>query len=626
MTPNFNNSLVSESPGREIIKSYVSDLTSSPGVYRMLDSDGQVLYVGKAKNLKNRVSNYSRPSGHSARIIRMINSTRSMMFLTTDTEIEALLLEQNLIKQLKPKFNVLLRDDKSFPDILISKSHRFPQVVKSRGRRLPDNTYFGPFASARAVNQTLNYLQKVFQLRNCSDSIFDSRTRPCLQYQIKRCSGPCVGKISDEDYEKSIADAEKFLAGKTSQIKKGLAIEMMQASSDLNFEKAATLRDRIQSLTHIQGAQGINPKIVTDADLVALAVEGNQACIQIFFFRSNQNWGNKAFFPQTGAGAEVGEILQAFIMQFYRNRLPPSTILVSHQMENCSLVAAALEEKYGKLVKIETPSKGEKIKLLYSAMRNASEELARKISSFENHSKLLTSLTEKFKLSKIPERIEVYDNSHLQGSHAVGAMIVAGSEGFIRSQYRKFNIKDPNISPGDDGHMMHHVLTRRFARLTKNNDLNFSSSYPDLILVDGGSTQVKSAANVLSTMNIKNVFIIGVAKGVDRNAGKEELYFIDQPSMVLKHNDPILFFIQRLRDEAHRYVIGAHRKKRTAAIQTNKLDDIQGIGSKRKRSLLAHFGSAKGVSSAALEDLKKVEGVSNAIAEVIYNHFNDFDR
>ena len=612
--------------GIEVIKSYLQDLTTSAGVYRMLDSEGQVLYVGKAKNLKNRVSNYARLSGHTARITRMINSTSSMMFLTTDTEIEALLLEQNLIKQLKPKFNVLLRDDKSFPDISISMSHPFPQVIKSRGRRLPDNKYFGPFASARAVNQTLSYLQKIFLLRNCSDSIYDSRTRPCLQYQIKRCSGPCVGKISQDDYKKSINDAEMFLAGKTLEIKKTLAIQMTQASSDLNFEKAAVLRDRIQSLTHIQGSQGINPTIVSDADLIALAVEGSQVCIQIFFFRSNQNWGNKAYFPQTGVGADAGEILEAFIMQFYRERLPPSLILVSHDVENKNLVMSALKENHKKSVKIETPTKGEKIKLLFSAMRNASEELARKIASFENQTRLLKAIKEKFNLIELPQRIEVYDNSHLQGTNAIGAMIVAGPEGFIRSQYRKFNVKDPSVIPGDDVHMMYHVLSRRFARLKNKNDTAFSTDYPDLIFIDGGLTQVKSAARVLKEMALEHIPIIGVAKGLDRNAGKEELYFVNGKSMMLKRNDPILFFIQRLRDEAHRFVIGAHRKKRAKALVVNQLDEINGIGATRKRALLSYFGSAKGVSVSALADLKKVDGISSGLADIIYNHFNDFDR
>ena len=621
-----NKKSILKNYGIIVIKSYLQDLTTSSGVYRMLDSEGQVLYVGKAKNLKNRVSNYARLSGHTARITRMINSTSSMMFLTTDTEIEALLLEQNLIKQLKPKFNVLLRDDKSFPDISISMSHPFPQVIKSRGRRLPDNKYFGPFASARAVNQTLSYLQKIFLLRNCSDSIYDSRTRPCLQYQIKRCSGPCVGKISQDDYKKSINDAEMFLAGKTLEIKKTLASQMTQASSDLNFEKAAVLRDRIQSLTHIQGSQGINPTIVSDADLIALAVEGSQVCIQIFFFRSNQNWGNKAYFPQTGVGADAGEILEAFIMQFYRERLPPSLILVSHDVENKNLVMSALKENHKKSVKIETPTKGEKIKLLFSAMRNASEELARKIASFENQTRLLKSIKEKFNLIELPQRIEVYDNSHLQGTNAVGAMIVAGPEGFIRSQYRKFNVKDPSVIPGDDVHMMYHVLSRRFARLKNKNDTAFSTDYPDLIFIDGGLTQVKSAARVLKEMALEHIPIIGVAKGLDRNAGKEELYFVNGKSMMLKHNDPILFFIQRLRDEAHRFVIGAHRKKRAKALVVNQLDEINGIGATRKRALLSYFGSAKGVSVSALADLKKVDGISSGLAHIIYNHFNDFDR
>ena len=619
-------SAASQDLGVNIIKSYLNELTTSAGVYRMLDHEGQVLYVGKAKNLKNRVSNYARLTGHSARITRMINSTSSMIFLTTDTEIEALLLEQNLIKQLKPKFNVLLRDDKSFPDIAISTAHPFPQVLKSRGRRLPVNKYFGPFASARAVNQTLSYLQKIFLLRNCSDTVYNSRTRPCLQYQIKRCSGPCVGKISQDDYKKSLNDAEMFLAGKTLEIKKTLAIQMTSASSELNFEKAAVLRDRIQSLTHIQGFQGINPTIVSDADLIAMATEGSQVCIQIFFFRSNQNWGNKAYFPQTGVGAEAGEILEAFIMQFYRERLPPSLILVSHDLENKDLVVAALKKNHKKSVKIEIPSKGEKIKLLFSAMRNASEELARKIASFENQTKLLNAIKEKFNLTKMPERIEVYDNSHLQGSHAIGAMIVAGPEGFVRSQYRKFNIKDPTVTPGDDVHMMYHVLNRRFARLKNKNDTVFSTDYPDLILIDGGLTQVNAAVKVLKEMALEYIPIIGVAKGLDRNAGNEELYFVNGTSMMLKHNDPILFFIQRLRDEAHRFVIGAHRKKRSKALQVNQLDEISGIGATRKRALLAYFGSAKGVSVSALDDLKKVEGISSALADTIYNHFNDFDR
>ena len=612
--------------GVNVIKSYLNDLTTSAGVYRMLDLEGQVLYVGKAKNLKNRVSNYARLTGHSPRITRMINSTSSMIFLTTDTEIEALLLEQNLIKQLKPKFNVLLRDDKSFPDIAISMAHNFPQVVKSRGRRLPGNKYFGPFASARAVNQTLNYLQKIFLLRNCSDSIYDSRTRPCLQYQIKRCSGPCVGKVSQDDYQKSIKDAEMFLSGKTLEIKKTLAMQMANASSELNFEKAAVLRDRIQSLTHIQSSQGVNPTIVSDADLIAMAMEGSQVCIQIFFFRSNQNWGNRAYFPQTGVGADSGEILEAFIMQFYRERVPPALILVSHDVENKNLVSDALKENHKISVKIETPSKGEKIKLLFSAMRNASEELARKIASFENQNKLLNLIKEKFDLMEMPERIEVYDNSHLQGSNAVGAMIVAGPEGFVRSQYRKFNISDPSVTPGDDVHMMYHVLSRRFARLKNKNDKVFSTDYPDLILVDGGLAQVKSAARVLKEMALDHIPIIGVAKGLDRHAGKEELYFVNGTTMMLKHNDPILFFIQRLRDEAHRFVIGAHRKKRSKALQVNQLDEISGIGATRKRALLSYFGSAKGVSVSALDDLKKVEGISSALADIIYNHFNHFDR
>ena len=607
--------------GVDLINKYLKDLTSSPGVYRMLDREGRVLYVGKAKNLKKRVSNYARLNGHSARIGRMISSTASMVFLTTDTEIEALLLEQNLIKQLKPKYNVLLRDDKSFPDIMVSSSHPFPQIVKSRGKRFSENKYFGPFASASAVNQTLNYIQKVFQLRTCNDSIYNSRSRPCLLFQIKRCSGPCVGKISEENYKKSIIDAELFLSGKTNEIKKSLAHDMADASTKLDFERAAILRDKIKALTHIQGNQVVNPKFVVDADLIALAIEGTQVCIQIFFFRSNQNWGNKAYFPQTGVGADAGEILEAFIMQFYRSRVPPPLLLVSHKVTNYSLVKAALRKNHKKLIKIEIPSKGEKIKLIYNALKNASEELARKIASFENQTQLLLALRERFKLVKVPDRIEIFDNSHLQGTNAVGAMVVAGREGFIRSQYRKFNIKDFSISPGDDVAMMYHILKRRFNRSKNTKDLNFAEKLPDLIFVDGGITQVKAVVKVFEELDINNIPVIGIAKGRERNLGREEFHVFNKASIVLRHNDPVLFFIQRLRDEAHRFAIGAHRKKRVYSIEANGLDEISGVGGNRKRALLANFGSAKGVSQASLTDLKKVDGISNSLAEKIFNHF-----
>ncbi len=607
--------------GVEAIKKSMKNLTTSSGVYRMLDRDGKVLYVGKAKNLRGRVSSYTRIKGHSSRISRMINSTVTMVFLSTDTEIEALLLEQNLIKQLKPKYNVLLRDDKMFPDIMVSSSHPFPKVVKSRGKRSPDNNYFGPFASVSAVNQTLNYVQKIFKLRNCTDSIFNSRSRPCLQYQIKRCSGPCVGKISKEAYKQSINEAEFFLSGKTTEIKQSLASEMKNASDTLDFELAASLRDKIQALSHVQSNQLINPKFVVDADLIALARQGSQVCIEIFFFRSNQNWGNKAYFPGTGVGADTGEVLEAFIMQFYGSRIPPPLILVSHKVANTALIVGAMKKNHGKLVKIEIPSKGEKIKLIHYAIKNASEELTRKITSFENQTKLLFSLKEKFNLKTVPKRVEIYDNSHLSGTNAVGAMIVAGEEGFVRSQYRKFNIKDTSISPGDDVGMMYHILKRRFKRGKNLSDPNFSESLPDLIIVDGGATQLQAAIKVLKEVDIKDVSVIGVAKGRDRNLGREEFHLMNNTKIAFKRDDPVLFFIQRLRDEAHRFAIGAHRRKRSSTIEVNRLDKISGVGGYRKRSLLAHFGSAKGVSLAALEDLKKVDGISSSLAEKIFNHF-----
>ena len=609
--------------GVDVIKACLKSLSSTPGVYRMLDDQGKVLYVGKAKNLKNRVSNYSRVTGHSARITRMINATSSMVFLTTETEIEALLLEQNLIKQLKPKYNVLLRDDKSFPDIVMTMNHPFPQVIKSRGQRLSGNKYFGPFATVGSVNRTLNYLQRIFLLRNCSDSIFESRTRPCLQYQIKRCSAPCVGKISKENYGKAISDSERFLSGKTTNIKKRLAEEMYASSAELDFERAAVLRDQIQALTHIQGNQGINPKALKDADLFALASQGSQVCIQVFFFRGGQNWGNKAYFPLTGSGAQPGEILEAFLMQFYRVRSPPPLIMTSHDPQNLELIVSGLFLHHGKSVRIEKPSRGEKIKLIFNGLRNASEELARKIAEYENQTRLLEDLSKAFKLNKVLERIEVYDNSHIQGTSAVGAMVVAGSEGFIKSQYRKFNINEKAVKSGDDVGMIYHVLTRRFSRSKDKKDLAFSQSYPDILLIDGGANQISAANRALKELGINKIPIFGVAKGSERDKGKEIFHRVGGSSFALNYRDPVLFFIQRLRDEAHRFAIGAHRKKRSKSIQASYLDDIAGIGASRKRALLSHFGSTKEVREASLEDLQVVEGISKSIAKLVYNYFRD---
>ena len=609
--------------GYVVIQGYLKSLDSSPGVYRMLDRKGAVLYVGKARNLRARVSNYARPSGHSPRIARMISDTASMMFLTTKTETEALLLEQNLIKQLKPRYNVLLRDDKSFPNILVSHEHAFPQIKKHRGRKSEKGNYYGPFASAGAVNRTLNQLQKVFLLRNCSDSTFESRTRPCLLYQIKRCSAPCVGYVSEADYATLVTDAERFLQGKSTRVQGQLAEQMQAASEAMEFERAAALRDRIRALTQVQSSQGINPKRVTEADVIALHQDGGQACVQVFFIRANQNWGNRDFYPRTGSGAEAEEILQAFIGQFYDGKDPPRTILLSHDVEDRELLELALSERLGRRVEIGVPQRGEKAELVANAMRNARESLARKMSETATQGRLLAGLAEAFGLDAPPQRIEVYDNSHIQGAHAVGAMIVAGPEGFIKSQYRKFNIRGDSLTPGDDFGMMKEVLTRRFKRLLKEDPDRGGETWPDLLLIDGGAGQVSAVREIMAEMGVEDIAMVGVAKGVDRDAGKEEFHRTGERPFALKRNDPVLYFIQRLRDEAHRFAIGAHRAKRTKAVGATPLDDVPGVGATRKRALLAHFGSAKAVSRAALTDLKAVGGISDAMAETIYNHFHE---
>ena len=609
--------------GYAVIQSYLKSLDTSPGVYRMLDAKGAVLYVGKARNLRARVSNYARPSGHSPRIARMISDTASMMFLTTRTETEALLLEQNLIKQLKPRYNVLLRDDKSFPNILVSHEHAFPQIKKHRGRKTEKGNYYGPFASAGAVNRTLNQLQKVFLLRNCSDSTFESRTRPCLLYQIKRCAAPCVGYISEPDYAALVTDAERFLQGKSTRVQGQLAEEMQAASEAMEFERAAALRDRIRALTQVQSSQGINPRGVTEADVIALHLDGGQACVQVFFIRANQNWGNRDFYPRTGSGAEAAEILQAFIGQFYDGKDPPRSILLSHDIEDRELVEEALTERLGKRVEIAVPQRGEKAELIANAMRNARESLARKMSETATQGRLLAGLAEAFGLDAPPERIEVYDNSHIQGTHAVGAMIVSGTEGFIKSQYRKFNIQGDSLTPGDDFGMMKEVLTRRFKRLLKEDPDRSGGTWPDLLLIDGGAGQVSSVREIMAELGVEDIAMVGVAKGIDRDAGKEEFHRTGQRPFALKRNDPVLYFIQRLRDEAHRFAIGAHRAKRSKAVGATPLDDVAGVGATRKRALLAHFGSAKAVARAALTDLKAVDGISDTMAETIYNHFHE---
>jgi len=608
--------------GHSVIQSYLKSLDGSPGVYRMLDAEGRVLYVGKARNLKARVSNYARPSGHSARIARMISQTASMMFLTTRTEIEALLLEQNLIKQLKPHFNVLLRDDKSFPNILVSRESAFPQIKKHRGAKTEKGDYYGPFASAGAVNRTLNQLQKVFLLRNCSDAMFASRTRPCLLYQIKRCSAPCTGQISVKDYGELVSDAERFLQGRSTAVQESLAADMARAAEDMEYERAASLRDRIKALTQVQQVQGINPRGVAEADVVALHMDGGQACVQVFFIRGHQSWGNRDFYPKTGAGAEEAEVLEAFLAQFYDNKEPPRLILLSHPIEDADLMVELLSDRAGRKVELAVPQRGEKAELVENAARNARESLARRLSETATQSKLLAALAEAFDLDPIPRRIEVYDNSHIQGTNAVGGMIVAGPEGFEKSQYRKFNIKGTDLTPGDDFGMMKEVLTRRFERLMREDPDRMSGTWPDLLLIDGGAGQVSAVNSILEELGVEDVPLIGVAKGVDRDLGKEEFHRPGTRPTALPHNSPVLYFIQRLRDEAHRWAIGAHRARRAKAVSATPLDDIPGVGAARKRALLAHFGSAKAVARAGLADLQKVDGISAAMAQTVHDFFH----
>ncbi|MFT5798218.1 MAG: excinuclease ABC subunit C [Candidatus Azotimanducaceae bacterium] len=607
--------------GHEVIQAYLNTLDGSPGVYRMLDHESRVLYVGKARNLRARVSNYARLSGHSGRIARMISMTTSMMFLTTRTETEALLLEQNLIKQLKPKFNVLLRDDKSFPNILVTAEHDYPQIKKHRGAKKEKGSYYGPFASAGAVNRTLNQLQRVFLLRDCSNSMFESRTRPCLQFQIKRCSAPCVGKISPTDYQQTVSDAEKFLNGKSTDIQGRLAKDMALASEEMEFERAAALRDRIKALTQVQTTQGINPKGVSEADIIALHLDSGQACVQVFFIRANQNWGNHDYYPRVGPDVDAAEVLEAFVGQFYDTREPPKQVILSNDIENLDLMADALSIKLGRKVEVLVPKRGEKADLVDGAMRNARESLARKMAEAASQVRLLKGVAEAFDLPASPKRIEVYDNSHISGTNAVGGMIVAGPEGFMKNQYRKFNIKGEDITPGDDFGMMKEVLTRRFKRLLKEDPDRERGMWPDLLLIDGGAGQVSAVREIMQKYGVGDIPMVGVAKGEDRDAGKEEFYRTGQRPFALRHNDPVLYFIQRMRDEVHRFAIGTHRAKRSKAIGKTPLDDIAGVGAARKRAMLAHFGSAKAVARANLADLEAVNGVSKALAQKVYDYF-----
>ncbi len=609
--------------GVECIRHYVNMLDGSPGVYRMLGLKGEVLYVGKAKNLRNRVKSYLNPKAQGSRIERMVSSTTSMMFLTTKTETEALLLEQNLIKQLKPFFNVLLRDDKSFPTIYLSTNHPFPQIRKHRGKREQTGKHYGPFASAAAVNRTINQLQKVFLIRNCSDSIFNNRTRPCLQYQIKRCSAPCVGLIEEQNYADLVNDAQSFLLGKTSKIQRNLASQMEMAAKSLEFEKAAALRDRIQALTQIQSVQGINPQTISEADVVGLYVENGRACIQVFFIRSHQNWGNKSFFPNTGEGAEEDEILKAFLGQFYSNKHPPKEILLSHPIEDFNPMAAVLSQRRGKKVKLTIPKRGERALLIENAVRNAKESLNRKMSEVASQKLLFESLARRIGLVHIPDIIEVYDNSHIQGSNQYGTMISVGKEGFLKSSYRKYKIKNDQLSPGDDYGMMREVFTRRFQRLIEEDPEKNSLLWPDLIIVDGGQGQLSAAKEILDNFGLDEISVISVSKGPNRKHDIETIHLADSTRIRLEKDDSVLFFVQRIRDEAHRFAIGTHRAARRKTIRSSSLDAVPGIGASRKHALLNHFGSAKEIKRAGVDDLKAVRGISVSLAKKIYAYYHE---
>ena len=623
--------------GQELIGEFVKRLPNSPGVYRMFNPAGDVLYVGKARSLKKRVSNYAQGRFHSNRIARMVAETANMEFVTTRTETEALLLEANLIKRLRPRFNVLLRDDKSFPYILLTGDHPAPSIYKHRGARIRKGDYFGPFASATAVSSTINSLQRAFLLRTCTDSAYEGRTRPCLLYQIKRCAGPCTGEISLNDYAGLVSQARDFLSGRSKLVKEDIARSMALAADDLDFERAAVLRDRLSGLSHVQSHQGINPAGVEEADAFAIHHEGGLTCIQVFFFRTGQNWGNRAYFPRADSALTGAEVLNAFLAQFYDDKPCPRLILLSEDIEEMDLLSDALSEKTGRKVEILVPKRGEKRDLIDHVLGNAREAHGRKLAETSSQARLLKGFAETFALERVPTRIEIYDNSHIMGTNAVGGMVVAGPEGFVKNQYRKFNIKSEEITPGDDFGMMREVMTRRFSRLIKEEGVPDRSTpveadaedsgfpaWPDVILIDGGQGQMTAVRAILEELGITNaVTAIGVAKGADREAGRERFFVTGKPDFSLPPRDPVLYFIQRLRDEAHRFAIGSHRARRKKEMVKNPLDEIAGIGPARKRALLTHFGTAKAVSRAGINDLMSVEGISESVARIVYGHFHE---
>lgn len=643
--------------GPEVIAAYLRTLPSSPGVYRMIDEAGEVIYVGKARSLKARVSNYARSGGHTTRIARMIASTVSMEFVTVRTEAEALLLEANLIKRFRPRFNVLMRDDKSFPYILISRDHAAPQISKHRGARNRKGDYFGPFANAGAVDRTINMLQRAFLLRSCSDSVYESRTRPCLLHQIKRCAGPCTGEIAPAEYSTLVDEAVRFLRGESQNVREMYQRLMAEAAEALEFEQAAKFRNRLWALAHVTADQAISSEGIEEADVFAAHQDGGQTCIQVFFFRAGQNWGNRAYFPKADRSLGADEVLDSFIAQFYDDKPVPRVILLSHDVPSRDLLAEALTTKAERKVTIRVPQRGDLTSLVSHAVQNAREALGRRLAESASQRALLEGVAERFGLASAPRRIEVFDNSHIAGTNAVGAMIVAGPEGFVKGQYRKFNIKSETLTPGDDYAMMREVLSRRFKRLaageamaepvasapadppvstmapdvpaddddgTQDTTIDTFPNRPDLVLVDGGPGQLGIAREVLADLGLSDIPLVGVAKGPDRDAGREHFHTRGgaRPFM-LEPRDPVLYFVQRLRDEAHRFAIGTHRAKRSKAIAANPLDEIDGVGPTRKRALLKHFGSSKAVSRAGIADLAEVPGISDDMAQRIYDFFHD---
>lgn len=587
----------------------------------MTDEHGTVLYVGKAKDLKKRVTAYTNYDRHPTRLRRMIRATTNMEFVVTESEVEALLLEAQLIKKLKPRYNILLRDDKSFPYILVRKTHPAAQVVKHRGARKIKGDYYGPFANAGAVNRTLDTLQRAFKLRNCSDSIYESRSRPCLQHQIKRCSAPCTGVIGLEDYGKLVADAQDFLTGRSDTLRQRLQADMQTASKEMKFEKAAELRDRLRALAKINNSNlgKINPQTFSDGDVIAVHTAAGQSCVQVFFFRAGQNWGNSAHFPRHDKDHGPEEVLDAFVAQFYLNKPIPKEIFVSHELPSLDLIQRALSERADRNIQINVPQRGEKKKLLDTAQRNAQEAHGRRLAETQNQAKLLDEVCEIFGMEQPPNRIEVYDNSHIQGTHAIGAFVVAGPEGFRKRDYRSYNIQDAAITNDDFG-MMREVLTRRFSRLVKDDTLE----WPDLVLIDGGKGQLSAVTGVLEEMGVLGrITLVAIAKGPDRNAGRETFYMNGRDPFTLPPRNPAMYYLQRLRDEAHRFAIGTHRARRKKDMKSNPLDGIDGVGPGRKRALLAHFGSAKAVKNAALDELSGVEGVSGKLAQKIYDYFHE---